>query len=96
MVTCPWEIIFAGRRSGILRYLGDRASPGAMAGGLDLAFVAGLINKLDGDSLVSSKIRTPADLKVRVWSSKHRRKGGKYFIGLSVTTLFFVAMLNMH
>jgi hypothetical protein len=34
-----------------------------MAGGLDLAFVAELINKLDGDSLVSSKIRTPADLK---------------------------------
>ena len=39
------------------------ASLGAMAGGLDLAFVAGLINKLDGYFVVSSKIRTPDDLK---------------------------------
>jgi NitT/TauT family transport system substrate-binding protein len=39
------------------------ASLGAMAGGLDLVFVAGLINKLDGYFAVSSKIRTPDDLK---------------------------------
>jgi ABC-type nitrate/sulfonate/bicarbonate transport system substrate-binding protein len=39
------------------------ASLGAMAGGLDLVFVAGLINKLDGYFAVSPKIRTPQDLK---------------------------------
>jgi NitT/TauT family transport system substrate-binding protein len=38
-------------------------SIGAMAGGLDLAFIAGLINKLDGTFVVNPKIRTPADLK---------------------------------
>jgi NitT/TauT family transport system substrate-binding protein len=38
-------------------------SIGAMAGGLDLAFIAGLINKLDGTFVVNSSIRTPADLK---------------------------------
>ena len=36
---------------------------GAMAGGLDLVFVAGIINKLDGDFVVAPKIATPADLK---------------------------------
>ncbi len=36
---------------------------GSMAGGLDLVFVAGIINKLDGDFVVSSKIATPNDLK---------------------------------
>jgi ABC-type nitrate/sulfonate/bicarbonate transport system substrate-binding protein len=39
------------------------ASIGAMAGGLDLAFVAGLINKLDGTFVVAPAIRSPADLK---------------------------------
>ncbi len=39
------------------------ASIGAIAGGLDLAFIAGLINKLDGDFVVAPSIRTPADLK---------------------------------
>ncbi len=39
------------------------ASIGAVAGGLDLAFIAGLINKLDGDFVVAPGIRTPADLK---------------------------------
>ena len=39
------------------------ASLGAVAGGLDLVFVAGLINKLDGYFAVSPKIRTPQDLK---------------------------------
>lgn len=39
------------------------ASIGAMAGGLDLAFVAGLINKLDGTFVVAPNIRSPADLK---------------------------------
>lgn len=38
------------------------ASLGAMAGGLDLAFVAGFINRLDGYLAVSAKIRTPDDL----------------------------------
>ena len=39
------------------------ASLGAMAGGLDLAFIAGIVNKLDGDFVASAKIATPADLK---------------------------------
>jgi ABC-type nitrate/sulfonate/bicarbonate transport system substrate-binding protein len=39
------------------------ASIGAMAGGLDLVFVAGLINKLDGTFVVVPNIKTPADLK---------------------------------
>jgi NitT/TauT family transport system substrate-binding protein len=38
-------------------------SIGAMAGGLDLAYIAGLINKLDGAFIVNPSIRTPADLK---------------------------------
>ena len=36
---------------------------GAMAGGLDVVFIAGLINKLDGYFVVSPKIKTVADLK---------------------------------
>ena len=39
------------------------ASIGAMAGGLDLVFIAGLINKLDGTFVVAPSIRAPADLK---------------------------------
>ena len=39
------------------------ASLGAMAGGLDLVFVAGFINRLDGYLAVSSKIHAPEDLK---------------------------------
>ncbi len=35
----------------------------AMVGGLDLVFVGGLINKLDGDFVVSPKIKSPSDLK---------------------------------
>ncbi|HEX2229666.1 MAG TPA: ABC transporter substrate-binding protein [Candidatus Binatia bacterium] len=42
------------------------ASLGAMAGGLDLVFVAGLINRLDGYFAVSSKIRAPDDLKGKI------------------------------
>jgi NitT/TauT family transport system substrate-binding protein len=38
-------------------------SIGAMASGLDLAFIAGLINKLDGTFVVNPNIKTPADLK---------------------------------
>jgi NitT/TauT family transport system substrate-binding protein len=38
-------------------------SIGAMAGGLDLVFIAGLINKLDGTFVVNPSIKTPADLK---------------------------------
>lgn len=41
------------------------ASIGAMAAGLDLVFIAGLINKLDGDFVVAPNIRNPADLKGR-------------------------------
>jgi ABC-type nitrate/sulfonate/bicarbonate transport system substrate-binding protein len=41
------------------------ASIGAMAGGLDLVFIAGLINKLDGAFVVNPIIKTPADLKGR-------------------------------
>src|SRR5262249_53617973 len=39
------------------------ASIGVMAGGLDLVFIAGLINKLDGTFVVAPNIKTPADLK---------------------------------
>ena len=39
------------------------ASLGAMAGGLDLAFVAGFINRLDGYLAVAAKIHAPEDLK---------------------------------
>jgi NitT/TauT family transport system substrate-binding protein len=42
------------------------ASLGAMAGGLDLAFIAGIVNKLDGDFVASPKIATPADLKGKI------------------------------
>ena len=38
-------------------------SIGAMASGLDLAYIAGLINKLDGAFMVNPSIKTPADLK---------------------------------
>ncbi len=38
-------------------------SIGAMAGGLDLAYIAGLINKLDGAFMVNPSIKTPADLR---------------------------------
>jgi len=41
------------------------ASLGAMAAGLDLAFIAGIVNKLDGDFVVMPKIASPADLKGR-------------------------------
>ncbi len=39
------------------------ATLGAMAGGLDVVFIAGVINKLDGYFVVSPKIKSPADLK---------------------------------
>lgn len=39
------------------------ASIGAMAGGLDLVFIAGLINKLDGLFVTIPQIRSPTDLK---------------------------------
>lgn len=39
------------------------SSIGAMAGGLDLVFIAGLINKLDGTFMVNPRIKTPAELK---------------------------------
>ena len=42
------------------------ATIGAMAGGLDLVFVGGLINKLEGDFAVSPKIKTPSDLKGKI------------------------------
>lgn len=39
------------------------ASLGAMAAGLDLVFIAGIVNKLDGDFVASPKIHIPSDLK---------------------------------
>jgi len=42
------------------------ASLGAMAGGLDLVFIAGIVNKLDGDFVVSPKIKSPSDLKGKI------------------------------
>jgi ABC-type nitrate/sulfonate/bicarbonate transport system substrate-binding protein len=41
------------------------ATLGAIAGGLDLVFVGGLVNKLNGAFVVDSSIRTPADLKTK-------------------------------
>ena len=42
------------------------ASLGAMAGGLDLVFVAGFINRLDGYFAVSQRVRTQEDLKGKI------------------------------
>ena len=39
------------------------ATIGAMAGGFDLVFIGGLINKLEGEFVVAPKIRSPSDLK---------------------------------
>ncbi len=39
------------------------ATLGAVAGGMDLIFVAGLVNKLNGAFAVEPSIKTPADLK---------------------------------
>lgn len=39
------------------------ATIGAMAGGLDVVFIAGVINKLDGYFVAAPKIKSPADLK---------------------------------
>jgi ABC-type nitrate/sulfonate/bicarbonate transport system substrate-binding protein len=39
------------------------ASLGAMAAGLDIVFVAGFINRLDGYFAVSPRVRAPEDLK---------------------------------
>lgn len=39
---------------------------GAMAGGLDVVFIAGFINKLDGYVVVSPNIRSPVDLKGKI------------------------------
>ena len=50
-------------------------SIGAMAGGLDFAFIAGLINKLDGTFVVNPSIRSPADLKGKTdRGAEHRRR----------------------
>ena len=42
------------------------ATLGAMAGGLDVVFIAGIVNRLDGDFVVSSKITNPSDLKGKI------------------------------
>jgi NitT/TauT family transport system substrate-binding protein len=42
---------------------GTGATLGAIAGGLDGVFVAGLVNRLTGAFVVSPQIKTPADLK---------------------------------
>src|SRR3972149_2525303 len=41
------------------------ATLGAVAGGLDVVFVAGLINKLNGTFAVEPSIKTPVELKVK-------------------------------
>jgi NitT/TauT family transport system substrate-binding protein len=41
------------------------ATLGAIAGGLDLVFIGGLVNKLNGAFVVDSSIKTPADLKTK-------------------------------
>jgi NitT/TauT family transport system substrate-binding protein len=42
------------------------ASLGAMAGGLDIVFIAGFINRLDGYFAVSNRVRAPEDLKGKI------------------------------
>jgi NitT/TauT family transport system substrate-binding protein len=42
------------------------ATIGAMAGGFDLVFVSGLINKLEGEFVVAPKIKSPSDLKGKI------------------------------
>jgi len=42
------------------------ASLGAMAGGLDIVFVAGFINRLDGYFAVSQRVRSQEDLKGKI------------------------------
>lgn len=42
------------------------ATIGAMAGGFDLVFVGGLINKLEGEFVVAPKIKSPSDLKGKI------------------------------
>ena len=44
----------------------NAATLGAMASGLDLAFIAGLVNKLDGYFVTNAKIRAPEDLKGKI------------------------------
>jgi NitT/TauT family transport system substrate-binding protein len=44
---------------------GTGVTLGAVAGGLDGVFVAGLVNRLTGTFVVQPKIKTPADLKGR-------------------------------
>ena len=39
------------------------ASIGAIANGLNMVFIAGLINRLDGNIIVNPRIQRPADLK---------------------------------
>jgi len=41
------------------------ATLGAVAGGMDLVFVGGLVNKLNGAFVVEPSIKTPADLKTK-------------------------------
>ncbi|MGE5307319.1 MAG: ABC transporter substrate-binding protein [Alphaproteobacteria bacterium] len=41
------------------------ATLGAVVGGLDVVFVAGLVNKLNGAFVVEPSIKTPADLKTK-------------------------------
>jgi ABC-type nitrate/sulfonate/bicarbonate transport system substrate-binding protein len=42
------------------------ATIGAMAGGFDLVFIGGLINKLEGEFVVAPKIKSPADLRGKI------------------------------
>jgi ABC-type nitrate/sulfonate/bicarbonate transport system substrate-binding protein len=42
------------------------ATIGAMAGGFDLVFVSGLINKLEGEFVVAPKIKSPSGLKGKI------------------------------
>ena len=46
------------------------SSLGAMAGGLDLVFIAGLANQLNGTMVAAPSIRAPADLNARTSASR--------------------------
>jgi len=57
---------------------------GAAAEGVDLVFVAGIINKLIGNIMVSPKIKTPADLKGKVIAVTSASGGSWMFTTLAL------------
>jgi ABC-type nitrate/sulfonate/bicarbonate transport system substrate-binding protein len=59
----------------------------AAAGGMDIAFFAGLVNRADGDLIVAPEIRSPSDLK--------RKRLGIQSIGGGVWSMTVLALENL-